>query len=281
MANRSMNPALVQKVATREHLRVIEDFQPLHLARQAQYFTFLSEAASFPKRPDYVFLGGILHFEAPSDVPPMATRRRLLDLAAVRWVVGATVGPKRAEFARFAAEARLQRIPSLGAAMPEMFENPFVLPRAFVTYRVLPAPPTDELLARIAEPVFDPLSTSYVEGDPGFHIGLPLRGHALEFTVDDETEVTLQGTLEAPGLVVLADSYASGWHATVDGVPAPILPTNHLFRGVPVAAGFHTVRFMYRPWTIPTGLTISALTAIAGLALAGWAWRRDRQTRHA
>ena len=61
-----------------------------------------------------------------------------------------------------------------------------------------------------------------------------------------------------PGLVVLADSILPGWTATVDGVPAPILATNHLFRGVPAPAGTHRIRFAYRPRSLALGAALAA-----------------------
>jgi len=56
----------------------------------------------------------------------------------------------------------------------------------------------------------------------------------------------------------------------VDGRPAPVLATNHLFRGVPVDAGAHRVRFVYAP----TSLMLGALGTLLGLAGCLWLVRR-------
>ena len=149
----------------------------------------------------------------------------------------------------------------------EIYENPHVIPRAFVVYRTRPAPPEQELLRRLSRRGFDPLAASYVEGDPGFvsGAGSPRRGHAVEFTVDERHVVELDVHLDAPGLVVLADTHYPGWRASVDAEPAPILQTNYLFRGVPVAAGRHRVRFEYRPTSVIAGGSAS----VAGLIVLG------------
>ena len=81
--------------------------------------------------------------------------------------------------------------------------------------------------------------------------------------------LTLLRLLAAPGLVVLADSYHPGWRASVDGSPAPILATNHLYRGVPVPAGRHTVRFEYRPRSVRLGAILSVVGA-AGIGFLAW-----------
>ena len=49
------------------------------------------------------------------------------------------------------------------------------------------------------------------------------------------------------GYLVVLDSYADDWHATVDGHPARLVRANGLFRGVRLVAGKHTVEFSYRP----------------------------------
>ena len=128
-----------------------------------------------------------------------------------------------------------------------------------MTYRTRPALPPGELLGRLSEPDFDPLVESYVEGAPGFvpATDAPTRGEAATLVRDEEAVVELDAALAAPGLVVLADSFYPGWDATVDGVPAPILATNYLFRGVPVPAGHHRVLFTYRPRSVATGAMLS------------------------
>jgi uncharacterized membrane protein YfhO len=70
---------------------------------------------------------------------------------------------------------------------------------------------------------------------------------------------------------VLADAVYPGWSATVDGVDAPILATNHLYRGVPAPAGRHRVRFAYAPRSVLLGAVLSVLgwSAIALLAWRG------------
>ncbi|MFN8468011.1 MAG: YfhO family protein [Caldilineaceae bacterium] len=84
---------------------------------------------------------------------------------------------------------------------------------------------------------------------------------------------------ENPGLLVLADAFYPGWHASVDGHEVPIYPTNVLFRGVPVPAGDHSVVFTFEPAGWRLGLIAGAvglvLTVVLGL-LAGWGFRRQR-----
>jgi hypothetical protein len=141
-----------------------------------------------------------------------------------------------------------------------------------VTYRARRAPVPRELLSLIARDGFDPLVESWIEADADLTppADAPARGAAATIVRDEPQIVEVDATLAAPGLVVLADTYAHGWAATVDGVPAPILATNHLFRGVPAPAGTHRVRFEYRPWSLRIG---ALLTLVSAVALIGLAWR--------
>jgi uncharacterized membrane protein YfhO len=88
--------------------------------------------------------------------------------------------------------------------------------------------------------------------------------------------IEIEAELEAPGLLVLADSYAAGWRAQVDGTPASIRPANFLFRGVLVPAGRHRVRFEYRPRSVTAGATASLGGGALLAVLALLARRRDR-----
>jgi hypothetical protein len=255
------------KQSTRFRARTINDYEPFNLRRQAEYFTFFHRGQTTPTRPNDTFLGTWLDLNPAPLRPPVAMRRRLLDLAAVRFVVVPPLLRLRPDVGTFFAEAALGPPVRLGSFLA--YPNPHALPRAFVTYRTAPPPDVPDLLARLSDPGFDPLVRSYVEGSPPMApaADAPARGGPARIVHDDESSVEVEASLEADGLLVLADTYFSGWRATVDGTPAPIVPVNHLFRGVAVPAGQHRVRFEYRPWQVPAGLAVSGLALLVLLGL--------------
>jgi hypothetical protein len=266
--------ALPPKLATLTRLRSFDDYEPLQLRRQLEYQMFLGEGAlAAARRREY----RINTLAGPPGGASVATRRRLLDLAAVRFVILTTSTRRRPDVEAFVRDAGLESRPPPAEKL-ELLENPHVLPRAFVTYRASSAPPAAELLPILARPSFDPLAESWVEGDAGVPAspGAPPRGAAATIVRDDPNLVEIEATLAAPGLVVLADAYYPGWTATVDGAPARILATNHLFRGVPAPAGTHRVRFAYRPRSLALGAALSLLTA---LGLAAGARRLQARAR--
>lgn len=81
----------------------------------------------------------------------------------------------------------------------------------------------------------------------------------------EEIEITTDTT--RGGLLILADTYASGWHAYVDGKREPILRVNGLFRGLYLPGGQHSIVFTYAPLSVTVGLLITGLSV---LVCAGW-----------
>ena len=47
------------------------------------------------------------------------------------------------------------------------------------------------------------------------------------------------------GWLVVTDRWASGWHATVNGLPVEVFGGNFIFRAVPVRAGENEIQFDY------------------------------------
>jgi hypothetical protein len=271
-------PEMAQKLATRYRVRSLDDYEPLAPRRQAEYLTFFTEGTSDYRRAPWLFAGSAGNLSPPAGVAPPSARRRLLDLAAVRYMVlPANLTAIRPDLNALVTQAGFVPRPFVDGEL-ELLENPRVLPRAFVVYRTRPAPPVDTLLAAISADAFDPLVESYVEGDPGFAASsdAPTRGDVARIVLDDEGTVEVEAVLAQQGLVVLADAIYPGWIARVDGRPAPVVATNHLFRGVPAPAGTHRIRFEYRPASVTIGAVASGLGWIAIAIVATTARRRRR-----
>lgn len=91
--------------------------------------------------------------------------------------------------------------------------------------------------------------------------------------------VEIEARLAQPGLVVLADPFAPGWHLTVTKAGSaprsiPILRTNRLMRGVWLEPGTYRLVYRYRPASMILG---AALSIAAWLALAALFLRRPAQ----
>ena len=100
----------------------------------------------------------------------------------------------------------------------------------------------------------------------------------LRWAEDEPDRVAFD--IEAPesALVVLADTFFSGWHARVEDAQVPIHRVNQVARGVAVPAGRHRVTMRYVPegWTATVPVTRSAMLVwlAFALALAAWSMRR-------
>lgn len=152
-----------------------------------------------------------------------------------------------------------------------VLENKQALPRVFVPRRVEVVPGREDRLQALAADGFDPRAVAYVERP----VDAPDRARGSGTIVDETpTRLTVTATMETPGLLVLADQWYPGWHATRDGTPLPIVRTNHALRGVVLPAGESTVVFTYRPDSLTRGFSGAALAA-AGLLL--WSALLGRQ----
>ncbi len=99
---------------------------------------------------------------------------------------------------------------------------------------------------------------------------------APEFVRDGLNEVVLAVTAPRPVLLLLADVWAPGWQATIDGQPAALLRADLMLRAVAVPAGRHELRFEYHDPALARGLALAAAGVLAVLVLLAAAWARGR-----
>jgi hypothetical protein len=145
-----------------------------------------------------------------------------------------------------------------------VMENRSAMPRAYVPQRVEMVPDGNEILYRLGLPDFDPRQVAYVEQP----VNLPsdCRG-TVRITDEIPTRIVVAAQMETPGLMVLADSWNTGWRAYLNGGPVPILRTNYAIRGIVLPAGSATIEFRYHPASATCGFY---LAGVAAVILLGW-----------
>jgi hypothetical protein len=117
------------------------------------------------------------------------------------------------------------------------------------------------------EPGFDPAETAVIEGDPGIEPEPGATPGTATYTEVRPEDVRITVHADGPSMLVVRNTWERGWRATVDGAPAPLLRADSFLQSVPVPAGEHEVRLVYREPTIGWGLLGSAVVW-AGLAAA-------------
>lgn len=146
-----------------------------------------------------------------------------------------------------------------------LFEFTGALPRTILLSRWTVETNGDRALERIVDPGFNPAAETILSEAPtGITAGAGVERGEANITLFKPRQVVVKTQSKQAGVLVLNDRWHEHWHATVDGQPAQLLRANYLMRGVPLAAGEHTVEFRYDP---PHGALTISLSAIAVGAL--------------
>jgi Bacterial membrane protein YfhO len=152
-------------------------------------------------------------------------------------------------------------------------------PRASLACWATPVKSRDEAAAAPYREGFDPWREVALEeqGGEGPHGALPAtctkgRARRTSFTAGEERYAV---ETDAAAYLVVRASFARGWRAFVDGVPAPVLRANGKHRAVALDAGQHEVVLRYEPPGYAVGLVVSLLSLLA----AGLLLLTDRHPR--
>jgi hypothetical protein len=146
-----------------------------------------------------------------------------------------------------------------------VFAVPDPLPRAYVVDGARHEESLDDTFETLLTPAFDARREVILSPAPAA-TGAPGSSGEAQVTRDAGDRLTVRTRLQAPGFVVLTDTFAPGWRATIDGHPAELQRANGIFRALAVEAGTHEIELRYRPRGLTVGLLTSA-GALAGLAL--------------
>ena len=153
--------------------------------------------------------------------------------------------------------------------------NSNAFPRVFIPKSVETIPDAGAELKKLSSPQFNPADVAYVESP----VSLPAAcSGTAQIVKEIPTHITVSVKMQTPGLVVLADNWDKGWHASYNGRPVQILRANYAIRGVVVPAGSGTLEFIYRPASLIFGLWLAGFAVIV---LSCWFCATWIQSRNA
>ena len=248
----------------REQVRVLQDYEPLS-ARRLGVFLHAVVGRRMPPPGQAFFTGGILE-DPPIEWPS------LLDLVAVRTLLlpaGAVPPDGVAGWTKLEATGQLVT-----------YRNERALPRAYVVARARFMTHEDDVLSQLIAPDFDGQREVVLVGAPAADderavaTASPTTARPARFVVDEPEHLAVDVDGAGPGVLVVADAFAPGWEATVDGEPRRLWQANYLVRAVVLRAGDQRVELRYRAPGLAPGLALAA--AGWGTVLVGLAVRRRR-----
>ena len=131
-----------------------------------------------------------------------------------------------------------------------IWSNPLLLPEVRVVGRVFEEPEDPVTLLEVVE-VMDFANTA-LAGNGASDVDASVV--SLELWTRTPTSVEASVECDGPCLVVVAQPWAPGWRATVDGGDVPLVRSNIAGLGAVAPAGRHNVEFSYRPWSWRSGV---------------------------
>jgi hypothetical protein len=154
-----------------------------------------------------------------------------------------------------------------------VYTNPSALPRAYTVGSARFVATEAAALDAIQAPGFDPRREVVLVGTAEDGLAPEAAGAegpgAARIVRDEVERIEIEVGPTAPAVLVLADAFAPGWQAFVDGSPRRLWQANHLLRGVLVRPGDERVRFVYEPpgwrlgWAVCGGGWLVAALALA------------------
>lgn len=161
-----------------------------------------------------------------------------------------------------------------------VYQNPFVLPRAWFVDTVNVEPNKRTALHHLRDGDFNPRSVAYSNDALGVSNTAPSSSSTAQVTEKGNQKIAFKVHTDAKRLLVVSEVFYPEWTCTIDGVATPVHEVNFLLRGVVIPSGNHNVVFTYRSPAYEQGKMISIASNLAiGLIAAGAAfmWFRSRR----
>jgi uncharacterized membrane protein YfhO len=145
-----------------------------------------------------------------------------------------------------------------------VYRNRNFQPRVHLMGTTRIVPDQEAAFATLHDPTFQPLTEVILEDGEA----LTGPGGAASITSWGVNDVWVDTSSEAPGVLLMAQTWYPGWQARVDGGDwQPVLRADAAFQAVPVPAGQHTVELRFRSPRQTWGIVIALLTLVIVVVL--------------
>jgi hypothetical protein len=153
-------------------------------------------------------------------------------------------------------------------------ERADVLPHVLLVgrYRVVRDPKA--LLSAVASDSFRPRDEVLLESPPDLDVAPAADQGSVRIVEASTDQLTIEADVKAPAILLVTDSYASGWRARALPGSAQanyrVMPADYSLRAIPLTAGHHRLRLEYMPRGFQIGRWISMVSWLVCVGLAGF-----------
>jgi len=144
-----------------------------------------------------------------------------------------------------------------------IYENKKVMPRAFIVFNVQLVKDHIEAIDKFLDDSFDPRYQALLESEDNIEQKLTNENisqfETAEIITYSPQRVQIKTNSSQDGLLVLTDSYYTGWQSYIDKKEVEIYPADIAFRGVYLPKGEHEVVFIYEPKSFQYSIYLSLI----------------------
>jgi hypothetical protein len=161
--------------------------------------------------------------------------------------------------------ARYVLRPATAGAVPGYSRGPYGIwekrwpeePRAFLLPCARSETEASAIARELARPGFDPHRAAFVRKKVDLPEACNGPTTVAAMTRPAPERISVEANAAAPSLLVIAEHFEAGWHATVDGASAEVLQVDLGAQGVVLPAGSHRVELRFSPPHLALGFALA------------------------
>ncbi|MGV3522779.1 MAG: YfhO family protein [Candidatus Sericytochromatia bacterium] len=262
-------PSLLQMAVLEDNLSLVHGFRNTY--------------GFWPARTRQADVLGVLYEQMRGD-ETTAFRHIYESIQATRYIQA--INPPAALLQTYLASPDYKQLAYFPEHQTYVFENLSYLPRARFQYQAMTVQDEKQMTSIFANPgiagfdyrqqviLLDSPALKQAREQVPSQEAVKKQWSPPQIVHESNNRLEIQFETNTSGYLVLADQYAPGWEAWVNGVKAPIIRANFMQRAVRVGPGQHRVEMRYAAPGFALGLWLSGLAGLCWLCLFAFSLRQ-------